>query len=432
MPSPVQPAQLSDLGGALRRHWMVVVTAAAVGLLLGVLVGLLIPARYAATTSVAVNPLNTDPFDIATDSRRSVSMATELQLAESRTVAAMAAQEIRGERRLTPQKVQDATTVEVPQDSLVLRIQFSGSTPREAANGADAVAEAYLQARLDDATEQVERLEEKAQTQVDTLQDLVDKTPEGDNVPELVDRSWKIQVDTLGSKLAEFATLDLDPGRVVGQAATPTQRSSLGVLPLGVAGLFLGLIAGVPLALTRKTDDTHIGGVDGLGVTDDQLVLDGTQDTDRAETWDIAAFMLKIPQNMAEDSAFMIMVDSEPAAGRPAPGQELVEALSRRGRAARFVDAGAINEGKISRGWPTDKKRRSWAGEVVVIDTTNVASDARKVALATRSDSVLVARSTTDDSAALRRLIGLFRSKGVDVALMALFPPRPEYIVLGE
>ena len=196
--------------------------------------------------------------------------------------------------------------------------------------------------------------------------------------------------------------------------------------------MFLGLVIGVPLALTRKDEDSHIDNVDGLTLTEDQLVLDGTQDTDRAETWDIAAFMLKIPQYMEQDGTFLIMVDSEPVAGRPAPGQELVEALSRRGRPARFVDAGAIHEGKISRGWPTDKKRKSWAGEVVIIDTTNVASDARKVALATRSNSVLLARSTTDDAGALRRLVGLFHSKGVDIALTALFPPRPEYIVLGQ
>jgi hypothetical protein len=297
------------------------------------------------------------------------------------------------------------------------------------------VARAYLEARHEAAADQVERLEAMAQKQVDTLSELAEKARKergSDSSPGLAERSWNIQVDTLGAKLAELASLDLDPGRIVSPATPPIQRSTPGVVPLGIAGMVLGLFVGIPVALTRKAENSQIGGVEGLAVAENEMVLDGTKDTDRAETWDIASFMLKVPQNMDADGTFTIMVDSEPADGRLAPGQELVDALSRRGRPARFVDAGDINEGKISRGWPTDRKRKSWAGEVVVIDTTNVASDARKVALATRTESVVLARSVTDDARALRRLVGLFHSKGVDIALTVLFPPRPEYIVLGE
>ena len=143
--------------------------------------------------------------------------------------------------------------------------------------------------------------------------------------------------------------------------------------------------------------------------------------------------MLKIPTDIPVDGPFMIMVDAEEGPDRSVtPGQELVDALARRGRSARFVDASAINEGKISRGWPTDNKRSSWAGEIIIIDTTNLTSDANKVALATRSDSVLLARTTTDDAAALRRLAGLLRSKSVDIALTALFPPRAEMVALSR
>ena len=268
---------------------------------------------------------------------------------------------------------------------------------------------------------------------MDTLSALAQKSAENSSERRgLAERAWHIQVDTLGAKLAELASLDLDPGRIVSPATLPSQRSTPGVVPLGIAGLVLGLFVGIPVALTRKEENSQIGGVEELTVAENEMVLDGTKDTDRAETWDIASFMLKVPQNMDAEGTFTIMVDSEPADGRQAPGQELVDALSRRGRPARFVDAGEINEGKISRGWPTDRKRKSWAGEVVVIDTTNVASDARKVALATRTETVVLARSVTDDARALRRLVGLFHSKGVDIALTVLFPPRPEYIVLGE
>jgi hypothetical protein len=178
-------------------------------------------------------------------------------------------------------------------------------------------------------------------------------------------------------------------------------------------------------------DKKRGSGVEGLQALGDQIVLDGTKDTNRADTWDIAAFMLKIPADIGIEDPFLIMVDAEQQHGQSVtPGQELADALSRRGRSARFVDAGAINEGKISRGWPTEKKRISWAGEIIVIDTSNLTSDANKVALATRSDSVLLARTAADDATALRRLASLLRSKNVDIALTALFPPRPELLTL--
>ncbi len=431
-----QPAQLSDLFGALRRHWGIVVALMLIGLVIGALAGLVVPGRYSATTSVAVNPMTTDPLNTSADSSRAVNMATERQLAECRSVAAMAAQLLGARHDLSAEDVQDATTAETVQDSQVLNIRFSGASKGQSADGSNAVARAYLDARHDAAADQVERLEAKAQKQVDTLSALAQKSAksaeESSAAAGLTERAWRIQVDTLGAKLAELASLDLDPGRIVSSATPPGQRSTPGVIPLGIAGLVLGLFVGVPVALTRKEENSQIGGVEGLTVAENEMVLDGTKDTDRAETWDIASFMLKVPQNMNADGTFTIMVDSEPADGRQAPGQELVDALSRRGRPARFVDAGEINEGKISRGWPTDRKRKSWAGEVVVIDTTNVASDARKVALATRTESVVVARSVTDDAGALRRLVGLFHSKGVDIDLTVLLPPRPEYIVLGE
>ncbi len=126
------------------------------------------------------------------------------------------------------------------------------------------------------------------------------------------------------------------------------------------------------------------------------------------------------------------MVDGESAVAGLTAGQELVDALIRRGRPARYIDADAIDEELISRGWPTERQRRSWAGEIVVVDTSNIASDAHRVALATRTDAVVLARSTTDDARMLRRLVELLKSEGVDIAVTALFPPRPAFVAVHQ
>jgi capsular polysaccharide biosynthesis protein len=423
-----QPVQLTDMVGALRRNWHVVAATAVVGLLLGMAVSFALPSRYEATSTVSVAPMSADPVGSASDSTRSVSMPTEAGTVTSAQVAQAAAKALKPQYDISATDIRESTEVSSPEDSLILEIHFTGDSAGEAAAGADAVAEAYLMTRRADAAGEIERLTTSAQEQLGAVQASAD-LPE--NAGPLRQRALGVQADALGTKLAQLSNIDLTPGQIVGNAETPTSPSTPGIVPLGLAGLFLGLLAGIPFALLKKDENSDIGGVDSLHAIGDQIVLDGTKDTNRADTWDIAAFMLKIPADLGIEDPFLIMVDAEEEPGRAiTPGQELVDALSRRGRSARFVDAGAINEGKISRGWPTEKKRISWAGEIIVIDTTHLSSDANKVALATRSDSVLLARSTTDDAAALRRLAGLLRSKGVDIALTALFPARSELVTL--
>lgn len=421
-----QTVQLTDIAGSLKRQWLIVASLAVVGLILGVVASFAIPPSYRATTTVAVNPMNADLLTSSVDASRSVSMATEAGIVTSNKVARAASDALAPRYRIGTDLIRNATSVGSPDDSLILTITFTGTTPRRAAAGADAVATAYLTSRRTDASDRVDRLVTSAREQIDVIQSSAAQ-PESQG--PIAQRSLQIQADALGTKLAELSNFDLTPGQVVGDAEIPSRSSSPGPIALGAAGLFLGLLAGIPVALMRKQENLEIGSVDVLHEITDQIVLDGTKDTNRADTWDIAAFMLKIPAQIGSTGPFTIMVDAEEDPGRPTtPGQELADALLRRGRSARFVDAAAINEGKISRGWPTEKKRVSWAGEIVIIDTTNLSSDANKVALATRSDSVLLARSTTDDAAAVRRLVGLLRSKGVDIALTALFLPRAEAV----
>lgn len=431
MATAPQPAQLTDIVGGLRRHWPVVALLAGIGLVLGIVVSFAIPAKYTATTTVSVNPMNADPLSSTVDTSRSVSMPTEEGLVSSRRVAAAAADLLRPRYSLSPDRVESSTSVETPEGSLILTINFSGDTSKQAAAGADAVAEAYLSTRRSDATSQIDRLIKTATAQISDIQD---KAKQSEYSTPIAQRALRIQADALGTKLADLGNFDLNPGQIVGKAHAPSAQSTLGALPLGLAGLVLGLLVGIPVALTRKDDvDTDIGSVDGLAVLGDQIVLDGTKDTNRDGTWDIAAFMLKIPTELDLDNPFIIVVDAESSTGRAImPGQELIDALSRRGRSARFVDASAINEGKVSRGWPTDKKRESWGGEIVVIDTSHISSDANKVAMATRADSLLLVRSTDDDAAALRRHYGLLKSENVEIALAALFPPQLEMISLDR
>ena len=81
MPTNTQPAELSDIVGAVRRHWFLVVVISLLGLVLGLLAIFVIPVSYTSTASVAVNPMNANPLGSSSDSTHAVNMATEEQLA---------------------------------------------------------------------------------------------------------------------------------------------------------------------------------------------------------------------------------------------------------------------------------------------------------------------------------------------------------------
>jgi hypothetical protein len=411
--APPQPAQLSELAGTLRRRWRVLALGAVVGLLLGVLAWVLLPVTYTATTSVRVVPVDVSP---SSGSSPTLDVATDAQLVTSGDVLTAAADDL----DTSAGALKSGVSVTNPPDTAVLDIAYTASTPRAAAAGSRAVAEAFLTVRGEAAAKTVQELQEATWDRIDMLEDSADRYPEDSPARE----SILTEAKTLGTRAAELATVDTSPGRVLGAPATPSAPSSLGVLPLGVAGLALGLLVAVPVALTRRDrapDPGVIATAQDLGSTQGSAVLDGTADASPQDTWDVAALMLDLPATAPADGPVTLLVDG--SAGTES-GEGLAEALRRRGLPVRHVDASALLESKIARGWPTDRKKATWAGELVVIDSSALASDALVATLGTRVDHVVLARSVDDDAVAARRVRSLLAVQGVDVALTVLLPRR--------
>ena len=78
----------------MKKRWKTVASIALVGLLLGVIAYAVIPAHYKASSTVAVNPMSTDPLTTTVDTTRAVNMPTEEGLITSREVAKAASQEL--------------------------------------------------------------------------------------------------------------------------------------------------------------------------------------------------------------------------------------------------------------------------------------------------------------------------------------------------
>lgn len=417
-----EPAQLSDIFAALRRRWGLIAIFSTLGIVLGALAWAMVPPSHTATVRVAVNPVQPGVLTATSDPESSVNMATESQVMTSNAVASAAAGELGVDVGMAD--VRAATSVEVPEESLVLVASYTARTRGEAADGVAAVANAYLDRRQRIIEDQVDRLRLAAARQIVTLDEWGDRPG---NDTEVAQRSLERQADALGTRSAELSNLDLEPGSLLGPATVPGEGSGLALPAFLVAGLALGTLIGAVVALTRREkDDRSIRDVLGLDERGVLMTLDGTADAEWDHTWDLAATMLTIPSTLPRGKALTIVVDAEQAHGRPA-GQSLVSALDRRGRKAKLIDARTISDSKINRGWPSEG---SWAGELVVIDSTTLESDALKVNLAGRADMVLLSRTTDDDAPGLARLQSLLRSKGVTIDLTVLFPARPEFVSL--
>ncbi len=232
--APPQPAQLSELAGTLRRRWRVLALGAVVGVLLGVLAWVLLPVTYTATTSVRVVPVDVSP---SSGSSPTLDVATDAQLVTSGDVLTAAADDL----DTSAGALRRGVSVTNPPDTAVLDIAYTASTPRTAAAGSRAVAEAFLTVRGEAAATTVQELQEATWDRIDMLEDSADRYPKDSPARE----SILTEAKTLGTRAAELATVDTSPGRVLGAPATPSAPSSLGVLPLGVAGLALGLLVGV-------------------------------------------------------------------------------------------------------------------------------------------------------------------------------------------
>ncbi len=137
-----QSLTLTDLFRAWHRRWRTLAAGLVVGAALGAAGNLVPPDSFEAVTIVQVESADPDLVD----------MAAEEAVATSRRVTAEALDAL-DDTSLTIEGLEAAATARVVGNSRVLRVTFSAATPRTAAQGADALAQAYLAARAVDAAD---------------------------------------------------------------------------------------------------------------------------------------------------------------------------------------------------------------------------------------------------------------------------------------
>lgn len=273
---------LTDYGARLRRRGWIV----ALGLLLGLAAGLAVTASlskaYTSTTSVLVVPLDGSTGNVVGGrTSGTVNLDTESQLVQSAQVGQAARTLLKSSDAVTDLLQQVSVTV--PPNSAVLAIDFEAPTPQAAQQGSHAFAQAYLADRANQAKQQTDIQVASLQAQLKAaqgeLQAATDKAAAlVANSPDklLADAQRTIisnQVNDLLSRLAPLTSAPASPGQIITDAPLPTTASSpIPALNIG-AGLVIGLLVGLGVAVVADRLDHKLRRPSDVGRQIDLPVL---------------------------------------------------------------------------------------------------------------------------------------------------------------
>lgn len=264
--------RIADVVDLLRRRFPIMVVAGLVGVVAGFLVFAAAPPNFNATARVQVNRLP-DQLSQGTGASGSgdkeVDLATERDLVKSDAVG----DSVREKLGLSGDNKSLFSTVSVDskEDSRVLEITAASTEATKARDVANAVAEAYLQARKDTAKASLDgalaRLTQQETEATATYNEATSaynatepNTPERSSA-SAAQQTAKNNLDNINKSISELKTIDTESvGSMVRKAPLPATVLSKMAVGKGVGVLGLALLGGLGLALLVDRRDSLGGG----------------------------------------------------------------------------------------------------------------------------------------------------------------------------
>ena len=212
---------------------------------------------YASTAKVLVKPTTPNPLG-SVPGPSTIVMETEVEVVRSVPVAELAAKQTAEQ----PAALLSNVSVSFPAASQVLLITYSAPEPAGAQEGAQAFADAYLQFRGDQASEEARHAVEFAQQQIAALQKQAREAQRqaaqarlGSEVQVVAsNRAAQLngQIAILESNVSFINLRSADPGEVLTPAGRPSGPASPNHANDAARGLLLGLVLGIGAALLRE------------------------------------------------------------------------------------------------------------------------------------------------------------------------------------
>lgn len=262
----VPTVAIGDYVSVVARRWRVVVLGAVLGALLGVGYLYMTPPEATATSVVSVAPIISDPYSANRSTSALVDIQTEAQAAGSMTVAILAASSLRNgveaadlRSRLTTTPI-DATTV--------MRVSITAPTASQARAEADAVANAFLGYRSQQASQRIQQVLDQDSTRLASLkQQLSDanttlataKQGSAEYTQAQTDQQLlQAQITTLVERSGTLEDVDTSGGQVLTSAEVNKVTWSPTMTPILAGGLLAGAVLGLAGAFVRQARDRQV------------------------------------------------------------------------------------------------------------------------------------------------------------------------------
>ena len=260
-----ESVDIVQYGAVLRRQLPLIAAAVTIGLVLALLYTWTKTPLYTATTEVLIQPPSTANPGLPIGSL--ISLDTEVRLVSSAPIAQLARDSLDSTRTVT--QLLDHVSVESSTDTYVLDVMFTDVNAKDAARGADAFAQAYLDYKSVQAQKEItarysaiEQQLRDLRTRERELRTIIDGGIAG--TPEVLDAQdelddLQVQFGVLAAQQANIPTY-VSAGDIILPASPPRSPSSPNLILNLLAGSFLGLFIGIIIAFLRDRADDRIRG----------------------------------------------------------------------------------------------------------------------------------------------------------------------------
>src|SRR6185503_19493168 len=260
-----ESVDIVQYGAVLRRQLPLIAAAVTIGLVLALLYTWTKTPLYTATTEVLIQPPSTANPGLPIGSL--ISLDTEVRLVSSAPIAQLARDSLDSTRTVT--QLLDHVSVESSTDTYVLDVMFTDVNAKDAARGADAFAQAYLDYKSVQAQKEItarysaiEQQLRDLRTRERELRTIIDGGIAG--TPEVLDAQdelddLQVQFGVLAAQQANIPTY-VSAGDIILPASPPRSPSSPNLILNLLAGGFLGLFIGIIIAFLRDRADDRIRG----------------------------------------------------------------------------------------------------------------------------------------------------------------------------
>lgn len=250
----------------LARQWKIIAVLTILGGLLGGLFVLVAPREVTATTTINLNVISTEPFSAQKAPSGLLDDETEKAIAHSHVVAVRASDLLDGS--MTASEIRQSSSVTTSSGAAVVTVSFVAGDQGDAVKGADAVAEAYLSYRSEQADNRIKVMTENLTERIDLLNEQLDATNEeltsaNKDSLEYTEASTERQqilteLDGLLSERNGLQSVDTTAGTVLSEAKDNEVSTEPSMKLSFLTGLGLGLFLGIVAAFVRNPWDRRL------------------------------------------------------------------------------------------------------------------------------------------------------------------------------